>query len=90
MPPAPAPALERSHSAGEVDVDEEASKQHRRSFVGRILRPSFRRSSVAPQVEAVDPRDTDEYNEELVDWLDIIGMSSFILIQPFEAWLTMM
>ncbi|KAG8413894.1 hypothetical protein J3459_015054 [Metarhizium acridum] len=68
----PAPALERSHSDGEAGVDEAEGKKQRRSIVGRLWKPSFRRTSVTAPAEGADSRDTDEYNEELVDWLDII------------------
>ncbi|KAK9436525.1 integral membrane protein [Metarhizium brunneum] len=68
----PAPALERSHSDGEAGVDEAEGKKPRRSIVGRLWKPSFRRTSVTAPAQGVDPMDTDEYNDELVDWLDII------------------
>lgn len=77
----PAPVLVRSHSDGEAGVDEDENKKQtrRRSLVGRLFRPNSRRASVlapAPEDRVVISRDEDEYNEELVDWLDIIGMFS--------------
>lgn len=81
LPPAPAPALERSHSDGEAGVDEAEGKKPRRSIVGRLWKPSFRRTSVTAPTQGVDPMDTDEYNDELVDWLDIIGTLGLFLPQ---------
>lgn len=72
--------LERSRTEGEADVEYADGKKHRQSIVGRLFRPSFRRASVGPPPEAVDPRVEDEYNEELVDWLDIIGMRSSLYL----------
>ena len=70
-----APAFERSHSDAEAGYDEETNKRpRRRTIVGRILRPGFRRSSVQPLATQAGPAPSDEYNQELVDWLDIIGM----------------
>lgn len=77
----PAPALERSHSDGEAGVDEAEGKKPRRSIVGRLWKPSFRRTSVTAPTQGVDPMDTDEYNDELVDWLDIIGTFGLLLPQ---------
>lgn len=73
----PAPALVRSRSDGEAGVDEDETKKQRRSLVGRIFRPNFRRTSVPAPAQGEGEllaREEDEYNEELVDWLDIIGM----------------
>ncbi|KAK2596645.1 hypothetical protein QQS21_006266 [Conoideocrella luteorostrata] len=70
-----AAGLERSHSMGEMGADEtEIVRPARRSLVGRIFRPGLRRSSVVPPAPQQDAgaRHEDEYNEELVDWLDII------------------
>ncbi|KHN95015.1 uncharacterized protein MAM_07064 [Metarhizium album ARSEF 1941] len=71
------PALDRRHSDGEAAADEADSAKPRRGIVGRLLKPSFRRASVAapapaPPAEGVGSGETDEYNDELVDWLDII------------------
>ncbi|KAG6005234.1 hypothetical protein E4U21_000313 [Claviceps maximensis] len=75
-------ALERSQSIGQLQAgDGEISPQmrsvaSRRSFMGRMFRPGSRRSSIAvqsqPSTTDLHSRHTDEYNEELVDWLDII------------------
>ncbi|TWU78470.1 hypothetical protein ED733_008930 [Metarhizium rileyi] len=68
----PAPSLERSQSEGSAGVDEAENKMRRRSIVGRLWKPSFRRTSSAAPTEEADPGGADEYDDELVDWLDII------------------
>ncbi|KAG5915602.1 hypothetical protein E4U42_007970, partial [Claviceps africana] len=74
--------LGRSRSVGQMlasDIEmapQTRSVAPRRSIVGRIFRPGSRRSSLAaqsqPSYNDSHSRHTDEYNEELVDWLDII------------------
>ncbi|QPG98521.1 hypothetical protein C2857_007693 [Epichloe festucae Fl1] len=70
------PTLERSHSAEEVSADEGEIKPARRGIVGKLSRLGLRKSSAASQPQPaqgdIDARHVDEYNEQLVDWLDII------------------
>ncbi|GAO13439.1 hypothetical protein UVI_02014420 [Ustilaginoidea virens] len=70
------PPLGRRRSAGEAGIGEAQHKPQRSSLVGRIFRPNLRRSMVVhppPETRVyADPRHPDEYNEQLVDWLDII------------------
>jgi hypothetical protein len=76
----PGPTLEKSHSAGEAGVDEDDGKKQKRSIVGRLFRPRSKAFVAAP-LNGFDPDDDDEYNEELVDWLDIVGMPSTGLVK---------
>lgn len=88
------PMLEGSCSAGEVSADDGETKPPRRGIVGRLSRLGLRRSSVASQPQPaqgdIDARHADEYNEQLVDWLDIIGMMMMcplILSSPLRHYL---
>ena len=71
----PTDTIQRSH--GEDDITavagEDGNRPTRMSRVSRLFNP-LRRSSVNAEAQVAAETDQEaEYNEELVDWLDIIG-----------------
>lgn len=72
---APMSGLQRSHSDTEMEIAGPGEQEGKpaKGRLSRMIWPSFRRASVgqAP-AEQLSPEE-EEYNEELVDWLDIVG-----------------